>query len=55
MQVHGAGTDILLVHRRVESGCSGERGSTLESRWKRGCYVSLIIWRLGFWEATQNI
>ncbi len=36
MQVHGAGTDILLVHRRVESGCSGERGSTLESRSKRG-------------------
>ncbi len=35
MQVHGAGTDILLVHRRVESGCLGERGSTLDNRWKR--------------------
>ncbi len=36
MQVHGAGTDILLVHRRVESGCSGERGSMLEDRWQLG-------------------
>ncbi len=36
MQVYGAGTDILLVHRRVESGCTGERGSMLENRWKRG-------------------
>ncbi len=35
MQVHSAGTDILLVHRRVESGCSGEQGSTLEDRWQR--------------------
>ncbi len=31
MQVHSAGTDILLV----ESGCSGEQGSTLEDRWQR--------------------
>ncbi len=30
------GTDILLVHRKVESGCSGERGSTLVNHWKRG-------------------
>ncbi len=36
MQVHGAGTNILLVHRRVESGCSGELGSTLKNHWKRG-------------------
>ncbi len=36
MQVHGAGTDILLVHRRVETGCSGERESKLENRWKCG-------------------
>ncbi len=36
MQVHGAGTDILLVHRRVESGCSGEWVSTLEDWWQHG-------------------
>ncbi len=36
MQVHSEITNILLIHRRVESGCSGERGSTLENRWKRG-------------------
>ncbi len=35
MRVHGAGTDILLVHRRVESGFSGDRGSMLENCWKR--------------------
>ncbi len=34
--MHGAETDILLVHRRVESGCSGERGSTLEDCWQHG-------------------
>ncbi len=36
MHVHCAGTDILLVHRRVQSGCSGERGLTLEDRWQCG-------------------
>ncbi len=36
MQMHGAGTDIFFVHRRVESRCSGEQGSTLENCWKRG-------------------
>ncbi len=38
MQVHGARTDILLVHRRVESGFSGDRGSMLENHWK--CRIS---------------
>ncbi len=45
MQVHGAGIDILLVHRRVESGCSGERGSTQENRWKRRRTLN-ILWRI---------
>ncbi len=45
MQVYGAGTDILLVHRRVESGCTGERGSMLENRWKRGS-PGIILWRI---------
>ncbi len=33
MQVHGAGTDILLVHRRVELGREGiNAGESLETR-----------------------